>query len=226
MVQWLLPLLMMAGGSGTAVAEDFGTFLSLFLENPATQSLKTEYPASIDGRRIAIAADYKPVVPFIQQAAAIICADSIEAASAGRNTAVNMVNMPQMAGQKMSFARHGATWRLKERQARQAQMATTDGDFLSFLVTYSTDHDFQMKRTIFPVPVHQKGKGSEETQLQMPRNWSYISFTAMFPQMCVMDNNSTAKNRRLYFYQNNRLRQIYNFININKKWFLIEIENY
>ena len=73
------------------------------------------------------------------------------------------------------------------------------------------------------------GKNDQtETKLLMPREWEPFDFIAMFPSVCLFASESiqSGNNRRLFVLKNGRVNLFFNFIKINKKWYLIEMEEY
>ena len=60
----------------------------------------------------------------------------------------------------------------------------------------------------------------------MPREWNALDFTAVFPSLCIFNSDSQSPNRQINVFRNGKSAQLFNFIRINKKWYLIEIEEY
>ncbi len=105
-----------------------------------------------------------------------------------------------------------------------------EAEFLNFLIQYSQNEDFQMKHTIFPFPYRIYNSttldSEPENKLLMPREWDSLDFTAIFPSLCIFNSNNQAPNRQIHVFRNGKAAQLFNFIRINKKWYLIEIEEY
>ena len=124
------------------------------------------------------------------------------------------------------FEQKNKNWKLVSLKNESFQRQN-EADFLNFLMQYSRDESFQMKHTIFPFPYRIKSsKDDLENRLLMPRDWTALNLTAIFPALSVFNSNTQASNRQLFVFRNGKMAQFFNFIQINKKWYLIEIEEY
>ena len=62
----------------------------------------------------------------------------------------------------------------------------------------------------------------EKKKLLLPRDWEHLSFAKIYPQIVFLHPDREANNRKIYIFQKGRLTQVFNFIRINKQWYLIE----
>lgn len=96
-------------------------------------------------------------------------------------------------------------------------------EFPDFISQFSKNKDYQINHTVFPFPINTSaGKGPGKRKLIMPRDWNHINFTYDHPQMYVFKSKEKGNNRKIYLYKENRLAEMFNFIRINKQWYLIE----
>lgn len=206
-----------------ARAESFGNFLVSFLSQPDSQGSKAHSSLTINGKRANKKGNYINLAN--KSAISILCADSIDTPIPSKSDMhIFILNFPNKGADSYTFMQNGKGFLLKEGHMVKDNV---DYDFMSFLSEYSHNHDFQMKRTIFPLPQRYFKDGKEgDSKLQMPREWEYLDFQTISPQICVFKNIGEANNRRLYTYKDGKLSKIYNFISISRKWFLIEVENY
>lgn len=207
-------------GCAQVEAESFARFLVRFLQNPTTQGKSAPSSLKIDGNKADRKGSY-----IVCQPVAVLCADSIDAAPQKGDEHIYAVTLANKECKQFTFGHSGKSYLLKEGHTAKA---VTDADFVNFLNEFSRNHDFQIKRTIFPIPIRQmRGYKEVGNKLLMPREWNYVNFQSICPKVCIMQNiSNSGNNRRLYIYRNNKLSQIFNFICINHKWFLIEVENY
>ena len=94
-------------------------------------------------------------------------------------------------------------------------------EFVDFLAQFSINKEFQINHTIFPLPVTRPNP-KEKKKLLLPRDWEHLSFAKIYPQIVFLHPDREANNRKIYIYQMGRLTQVFNFIRINKQWYLIE----
>lgn len=218
----LLAFLAQLLGMAQAHAEPFADFLVRFLSAPGQQAAKTSPSFTLNGKKTPPANN---LLKVNTNSMAILCADSVNTPVApNASPTLFALSFPGRAGNSYTFAPSGRSYLLKEARTLKENV---DYDFLTFLAEYSHNHDFQIKRTIFPIPLrHFKGGTEGDSKLLMPREWDYLDFGAIAPQIYLYNNLADANNRRLYIYNRGKLGKIYNFISINRKWFLIEVENH
>lgn len=212
-------------GAGVLAGETFDDFFINFVYHPERQGSKVMSGYTIDNRKVAKRASYFDYAN--RQLIGVVCADSLSGATVGlQKVNVSLLGTANRQGFSYQFVKNGSSYRLLSAHLVNGVKAA-DADFLSFLTEYSTNRDFQMKRTIFPFPLRYfSGNKEVDSKLVMPREWSYLDFSTQLPQLCVLENSQDKTNRRIYVYSASKLSRIYNFIYINRKWFLIEVENY
>lgn len=206
----------------TANAEGFADFLLHFLAKPEAQGKFATPSLTIDGKKAGHKGNYIHMANT--STVAMLCADSINTPSLlkGEQKA-SMVDLVNKDCRTYNFSANGKSYLL----SKATSNTNEDYEFIAFLSEYTRNHDLQMKRTIFPFPIRSFKNGKEgSSKLLMPREWNYLNFNTICPQIAVLKNVSEANNRRIYIYNENKIKQIYNFICINRKWYLIEVENH
>ncbi len=207
-------------------AESFSAFYVRFMSNPRKQAASVSCPFWQYGKKNTRLSAFSPVSISRPQQMALLCSDSLSGAGAGPSVSVAALNLSSSAGHLMQFSRSGGKWKLHA-LTKAVASKNVEASFFSFLQDYSRNRDFQMKHTIFPLPQHYYRGGVEvNTRLLMTRDWTYLNFLSLCPEISAFQNCGSKTNRRLYRFNGAHLSQIYNFILINRKWFLIEIENY
>lgn len=211
----------------TVSATDFSAFLIDFFSNPANQSSKVSYPYTYQSSKVNNARAFKPVNHPTNGLVAVVCADSIKGASKGlSNKNIALLKLSSRSGSSFTFVPQKSQWKLKSGSMMNAKNCA-DSSFVSFLISYSQNNEYQMRHTVFPLPQLAMAGGKETSRkLQMPRDWNYVNFLTLCPELLLFENSGTATNRRLYFYRHGRLAQIYIFIKLRNQWMLIEVENY
>lgn len=210
----------------TACADDFASFLIGFFSQPASQTVKAKYPLNVGNMVVKSPAAFRPY--RCSGSVAVVCADSLSGASAGvMAKSISFISLSNNAGQCLNFSKQKNSWMLTSAYPL-ASNSSVDSDFASFLAEFSNNPEFQMRRSIFPLPMVNMDKSGVEVsrKLLMPREWQSVNFVKSCPEVIFFDNSAKASNRRLYFYNKNELSRIYTFIKLNNKWMLIEIENY
>ncbi|MCQ2224596.1 MAG: hypothetical protein MJZ14_02570 [Paludibacteraceae bacterium] len=141
-------------------------------------------------------------------------------------------NMPQGATAQIdfkkrttmetTFRRGGGKWNYSNGKSTPLTKDRYD-EFAEFLLQFSQNKDFQVNHTIFPFPTNiYVGKTQTNRKLTMPRDWNQLNFTQAYPQMIHFKSDEKGTNRKIYIYKKGRLTDLYNFIYINKQWYLIE----
>lgn len=213
----------------TLVAQKFSSFFVDFLRYPDLQSSHVLFPYRTGSGVIKNASSYSPIRFVTRNNIPIVCVDSLEHISHASSANVSIVSMGKGTSTFYTFDKRKGVWMLTAQ--RKGKINGEDPDFITFLKQYSKEEGFQMKRTIFPFPyrVYKGGKNDQtETKLLMPREWEPFDFIAMFPSVCLFASESiqSGNNRRLFVLKNGRVNLFFNFIKINKKWYLIEMEEY
>lgn len=206
----------------SANAENFANYLLNFLSHPEKQDKSASPSLTIDGKKAAHGGNYLRLSNT--SVIAVVCADSINTPNLSKGELkMSLADLSTKDTRTCNFAPNGKSFLLNKITSNTNE----DHEFLTFLSEYSRNHDLQIKRTIFPFPIRSFKNGKESnSKLLMPREWNYISFSSICPQICILKNVNDAKNRRIYVYNDRKLSQIYNFICINRKWYLIEVETY
>lgn len=209
--------------------QSFSAFFLDFVRHPDHQSRCALFPLRTETGLTKNAKNYVPLRLPTPANVPVLCADSLDFVSRQKSVDVSVVDMMRMKSTQYTFERKSGGWRLSS-SAKDPNFGG-ERDFIEFLVGYSRDVDFQKKRTIFPFPYRTyKGSRSNEldSKLLMPREWEAFDFVALFPSLCIFSSeaSSAVNNRRLFVMKNGMVYLYFNFISINKKWYLIEMEEY
>jgi len=210
--------------------QDFSTFFIDFIRHPETQVDHVQFPLKTDNATIKNKAAYTPVTFLSRNSIPILCSDSLSAIMQLPTPVVSILQFNKEVATNYEFEQRSKKWKLISQKNENIQQLQ-EAEFLNFLKQYSKDESFQMKHTIFPFPYRvyksPKKDGSEpESKLLMPREWESLDFIAVFPSLCVFNSGNQTPNRQLHIFRNGKIAQFFNFIQINKKWYLIEIEEY
>ena len=211
------------------LGQDFSDFFVDFIRQPETQARHVQFPLRADNTTIKSSASYNPVTSLSRNNIPILCADSLNAIMKLPSAVVTIVQFNREAATNYLFEQRNRKWRLISYKSEDMQQLE-DAEFLNFLMQYSKDESFQMKHTIFPFPYRtyksSKRDSEPENKLLMPREWKALDFIAIFPSLSIFNSDNQAPNRQLFVFKNGRATQFFNFIRINRKWYLIEIEEY
>ena len=139
------------------------------------------------------------------------------------NTYIPNKNILEKNVYKMEY---NGKWNLRQRMLN-TRMEPLEKDFFTFLKDFSFSREMQIARTIFPLPVTYKSKdGSKEKRLIMPRDWEELKIWQRSPSFRAILPLRHGNNRKVILYQQGKAKEYYNFIYINKVWYLIEMEVY
>ena len=210
--------------------QEFSSFFVDFIRYPESQVNHIQFPLKADNALIKDKTLYNPLMFLTRNNLPILCVDSLNAAAQQSSISVSIVqfNKERETAVDYLFEQKNKSWKLVSLKTENFQRLK-EADFLNFLIQYSRDESFQRKHTIFPFPyrTYKSSKQDEpENRLLMPRDWTALDFTAIFPALSVFNSNVQASNRQLFVFRNGKMTQFFNFIQINKKWYLIEIEEY
>lgn len=215
--------------SSPLLGQDFADFFVNFIRYPETQINHIRLPLKTDNALIRSNKSYNPVNFLTRNNIPILCSDSLNAIMKTAEPLVSIIQFNKESAVDYTFEQKDKSWKLAAFKNEDIQNLR-DADFLNFLSQYSKDESFQMKHTIFPFPYRTyksaKKDSDPENKLLMPREWEALDFTAIFPSICIFNSDNTAPNRQLFVYRIGKIAQFFNFIQINKKWYLIEIEEY
>ena len=213
--------------------QEFSNFFIDFIRYPENQANHVQFPLKADNAFVKDKTLYNPLMFLTRNNLPILCVDSLNAAATQQTSmSVSIVqfNKDKETAVDYLFEQKSKNWKLVSLKNESFQRLK-EADFLNFLMQYSRDESFQMKHTIFPFPsrIYKSGKhdSDPENRLLMPRDWTALDFTAIFPALSIFNSHvSASSNRQLFVFRNGKMVQFFNFIQINKKWYLIEIEEY
>ena len=210
--------------------QEFSSFFIDFIRYPENQANYVQFPLKADNVSVKDKTLYNPLMFLTRNNLPILCADSLNAAAVRQSSiSVSIVQFNKETVVDYLFEQKNKDWKLVSLKNENVQRLK-ETDFLSFLMQYSRDESFQRKHTIFPFPYRiyksAKQESDPENRLLMPRDWTALDFTAIFPALSIFNSNAQASNRQLFVFRNGKMTQFFNFIQINKKWYLIEIEEY
>jgi len=212
--------------------QEFSSFFIDFIRYPENQANCVQFPLKVDNTFVKDKTLYNPQMFLTRNNLPILCVDSLNAAVTQQSSiSVSIVqfNKDRETATDYLFESKNKNWKLVSLKNESFQRLK-DADFLNFLMQYSRDESFQMKHTIFPFPYRiyktAKRDNDSDNRLLMPRDWTALDFTAIFPALSIFNFNTQASNRQLFVFRNGKMAQFFNFILINKKWYLIEIEEY
>jgi hypothetical protein len=214
--------------SSSLFGQDFSDFFVDFIRNPESQVNHVRFPLKVNDITIKNKASFNPITFLTRNNIPILCADSLNAISQLSNPVVSIVSLTKETAIDYTFEKGNKSWKLTSYRNENMQNLR-DAEFLNFLIQYSKDESFQMKHTIFPFPyrTYKAGKkGEPENNLLMPREWETLDFAALFPSLIVFNSNNQLPNRQLFVFKNKKITHFFNFIRINKRWYLIEIGEY
>ena len=209
--------------------QGFSDFFIDFIRYPENQAKHVQFPLKADNMIVKNSASYNPIPFPSRNNIPILCSDSLNAIMGLPSSIVSIVQFNRETAYNYVFEQRNKGWKLLSYKNETIQ-TLEEVDFLNFLMQYSKDESFQMKHTIFPFPYRiyksSRRDGEPENNLLMPREWVALDFIATFPSLCVFNSNNQAPNRQLFVFKGTKAARFFNFIRINKKWYLIEIEEY
>ena len=152
---------------------------------------------------------------------AIITIDSIPFSNTPQHSTAYL-DFKKRSVVETTFKRGGGRWNYSNGKAYAIGKEAYD-EFPDFILQFSQNKDFQINHTIFPFPVNVfVGKEQAKRKLIMPRDWDPVELTNLYPQMIHFKSDEKGNNRKIYIYQKGRMASMYNFIRINKNWYMIE----
>ena len=226
--KWGLLLIFSLISFPSLFGQGFSDFFVDFIRYPENQFKHIQFPLKADNATIKSSASYSPVIFSSRNNIPVLCSDSLNAIMNLPSSIVSIVQFNKDAASNYVFEQKNKIWKLVSYKSESIQNLQ-DADFLNFLMQYSKDESFQMKHTIFPFPyrTYKSSKRDDpENKLMMPREWVMLDLVTLFPSLCIFDSNNQTSNRQLFVFKGTKVVQFFNFIRINKKWYLIEIEEY
>ena len=208
--------------------QEFSDFFIDFIRYPENQAKHVQFPLKTNNATVRNSASYIPVTFPSRNNIPVLCSDSLSAIMKLPSSVVSIVQFNKDVANNYVFEQRNKGWKLISSKSESVQNLQ-EAEFLNFLMQYSKDEAFQMKHTIFPF-FYRIYKSSDrnsdpETKLIMPREWAALDFVALFPSLCIFDTNNQP-NRQLFVFKGAKAAQFFNFIRINKKWYLVEIGEY
>lgn len=156
---------------------------------------------------------------------AVICADSLSFGNAEKGCTA-LLDFNEKTYTKTYFVQKSNKWSFSNEVPANLQKIEQK-DFVEFIQQFSNNKDYQINHTVFPFPVNtMNGKEQIKRKLIMPRDWEQLPFSNTYPQMYLFKAQSDGSNRKIYIYRNGVISEMYNFIRINKQWYLIEKYEY
>jgi hypothetical protein len=208
--------------------QEFSDFFIDFLRYPENQAKHVQFPLKADNATVKGSSSYNSIVFPSRNNIPVLCSDSLNAIMNLPSSVVSIVQFNKNAANNYVFEQRNKGWKLMSYKSETIQNLQ-EAEFLNFLMQYSKDEAFQMKHTAFPFPYRiykSSNRNSDpENKLLMPREWATLDFVALFPSLCIFNSNNQP-NRQLFVFKGAKAAQFFNFIRINKKWYLIEIEEY
>jgi len=156
---------------------------------------------------------------------AIVSVDSLQFGEVNSGTTV-LVNFKKKDVTKTYFTRKGNKWSYTSEATIPIQRFDQN-EFVEFIQRFSSNKDFQINHTVFPFPINtMKGKEQTKRKLIMPRDWNHLSLSDLYPQILLFKATSDGNNRKIVVFRNKEVKEEFNFIRINKQWYLIEKYEY
>ncbi|MBR3519235.1 MAG: hypothetical protein IKN77_03850 [Paludibacteraceae bacterium] len=151
----------------------------------------------------------------------IISIDSLQFGEVNMGTTA-LVNFKKKDVTKTTFTKKNNKWN----QATEATVPiqrSEQNEFIDFILRFSSNKEYQINHTVFPFPINTlKGKEQTKRKLIMPRDWNHLSLSESYPQILLFKTNTDGNNRKMLIFKNKKIKEEYNFIRINKQWYLIE----
>lgn len=202
------------------LGQEFSSFYIDFMLRPEQQGSKVKFPLRVGESTIRNSRSYKPFLLTNPNDFMIVCSDSLNYSVSTNEswTALYSYHTKQLI--KQQFIKSGKQWKLSQYKT-EPYSTMYQKEFVDFLAQFSINKEFQINHTIFPLPVTRPNP-KEKKKLLLPRDWEHLSFAKIYPQIVFLHPDREANNRKIYIYQMGRLTQVFNFIRINKQWYLIE----
>ncbi len=172
----------------------------------------------------------RQVDPLRKNTIALVCTDSLELSSketVGEVNVMRNISGERRIVEKMVFRRADGAWKLNQRLTN-ARIEALEVGFYDFLERFCLSRELQIEHTIFPLPITSRYEkdGSSQKKLLMPRDWEELKITQQCAAFYSIQPQRQGNNRKVYIYHRGQPKESYNFIYINKLWYLIEMEIY
>lgn len=157
---------------------------------------------------------------------AVVCIDSISMDVKETNCEIAYYIPSQKSIEKTLLFQKNGNWKASKKELPR-KMSEQDQDFVNFIYIFSTNKEYQINHIIFPLPVTMKEQsGGTKKKLVMPRDWENLQISQKCTTLCTIQSGRDGNNRKIYIYRQGELKEFYNFIYINKNWYMIEMEVY
>jgi|GEM_PF-3303330 hypothetical protein len=153
---------------------------------------------------------------------------SIDSLSFGQtnNGTTALVNLKKKDVTKTIFTWKSGKWNYTN-EAPTSLQKSEQNEFIEFIQHFSDNKEFQINHTVFPFPINTlHGKEQTKRKLIMPRDWDHLSISDSYPQLLFFKTTADGSNRKITIFKNKEISEEYNFIRINKQWYLIEKYEY
>lgn len=202
------------------LGQDFSSFYMDFLLRPAKQSTKVKFPLDANGNTVRNARSYKSFFLNNQENFMVVCSDSLNHHVSSKENWAALYSYHSKQLIKQQFLNFGNQWKMTHYHY-ESYANVYQKEFIDFLAQFSINKEFQINHTIFPLPVT-RSNPKEKKKLLLPRDWEHLSFAKIYPQIVFLHPDREVNNRKIYLFQNGVITQVFNFIRINKQWYLIE----
>lgn len=155
----------------------------------------------------------------------IISIDSLQFGEVNTGTTA-LVNYKKKDVTKTVFTKKNNKWSHVTETATPIQRFEQN-EFVDFILRFSSNKDYQINHTVFPFPINTiKGKEQTKRKLIMPRDWNHLPLSESYPQILLFKTTTDGNNRKMLIFRNKEMKEEFNFIRINKQWYLIEKYEY
>ena len=154
----------------------------------------------------------------------VVCIDSFALNNKETSCEVTFYKTSQKSVERRMLFQNKGGWRTASKDLGP-KMNEQDQVFIDFINQFSSSKEFQFNHIIFPLPVRVKeADGASKKKLVMPRDWEMLNYSQLCNMLYTIQSGREGNNRKIYIYHRGVLQAFYNFIYINKNWYLIEIE--
>ncbi|MEE0911339.1 MAG: hypothetical protein U0L67_02700 [Paludibacteraceae bacterium] len=202
------------------LGQEFSSFYIDFMLRPEQQESKVKFPLRVGESTIRNSRSYKPFLLTNPNDFMIVCSDSLSHSVSTEESWAALYSYHTKQLIKQQFIKSGKQWKLSQYKT-EPYSTMYQKEFIDFLAQFSINNNFQINHTIFPLPVTRPNP-KEKKKLLLPRDWVHLNFAKQYPQIIFLHPDREVNNRKIYIFQKGRLTQVFNFIRINKQWYLIE----
>ncbi len=158
---------------------------------------------------------------------AVMCSDSFSLDKKELKCEISNFGFSQKSSEMSYAVLQNGRWKISQK-SQPAKLNVQDQSFVDFIFQFAKDRDFQVSRTVFPLPISylEPQSATAKKKLVMPRDWVDLGFSSRCSSLYVLQSGRVANNRKIYIFQNGKKKEFYNFIYINRNWYLIEMELY